>query len=77
VPSGRHVRELNNRRVQFHDFVQGSNGGLLDIGIHRSKELPAMIVSVVGYVKNCCSVEQDWPQSKHGAIARLVESPII
>jgi len=77
VPAGRHVRKLQQRWIELNDFLKGYDGSLIHLRIPSTEKLPAVIISVVANMEDGCVVEYDVSQRKDGAIARLIERPIV
>ena len=76
MPPWRHVCDFKHRFVKGDNLFQGKYRGLIRVGIAMPKKLPAMIVFIVGDVKDRCVVERDWTQRNYGAVAWLIEWPV-
>lgn len=59
MPTGRHVRDFEHRRVELHDLIEANDSGVELFRASGTKELPAMVVRVVRDVQDRLAAEDD------------------
>ena len=77
MPPRREIRNLPYGRVHVEDMTEAEDNTVLDLGVSPTKELPAVIIFVVGHMEDGLGTLGNLAERNDGTVRRLVKRPII